>query len=146
MTSFLAPGTGRVLFLHLTKGDDLVKSIVEACKEAGLETGVVMSGIGSLRRFHYHYIQATTDEPSDVYEIIENPLELAALQGIILEGKPHLHAVVSEAGTKTYSGHVEDEGSEVQYLVEISILEVKDIKIGRRAGKYGTVTHFELLD
>jgi len=146
MTSFLAPESGRVLFIHLTKGDDLVKSITQACKEAGIETGVLMSGIGSLRRFHYHYIQATSDEPSDVYEIIERPLELAALQGIILEGKPHLHAVVSEEGTKTYSGHVEDEGSEVQYLVEISILEVKDIKLGRRAGKYGTVTHFEVLD
>jgi len=146
MTSFVAPQSGRVLLIHLTKGDDLMKSIAAACKDAGIENGVVMSGIGSLRRFHYHYIQATTDEPSDVYEIIEEPLELAALQGIILEGKPHLHAVVSAVGTQTYSGHVEDEGSEVQYLVEVSVLEVNGIKLGRRAGKYGTVTHFEVLD
>jgi hypothetical protein len=145
MTTFLAPETGRVLFLHLTRGEDLVKSITEACKDAGIETGVVMSGIGSLRRFHYHYIKDTADEPTDVFEVIEGPLELAALQGLVLEGKPHLHAVVSEAGTKTYSGHAEGEGSEVQYLVEVSILEVKDIKLGRRAGKYGTVTHIEIV-
>ena len=146
MTHFIAPGGGRILMIHLTKGDDLVTSIINACKEAGIETGVVLSGIGSLRRYHYHYIKDTKDIPTDVFEVVEGPLELVALQGMIIEGIPHLHGVVSEAGTKTYSGHVEDEGSEVQYLVEISILEVKDIKLGRRAGKFGTVTHFELLD
>jgi len=146
MTSFVAPTSGRVLLIHLTNGDDLVQSIEAACKDAGIVTGVLLSGIGSLRRFHYHYILSTNDKPDDVYEVIESPLELAALQGIILEGKAHLHAVVSEGGTKTYSGHVEDEGSEVQYLVEISILEVKEIKLGRRAGAFGGVTHFELLD
>ena len=146
MTSYLAEETGRVLLLHLTKGDDLVKSISKGCADAGIETGIVTSGIGSLRKFHYHYIMATSDEPKDVYEVIEKPLELVALQGIILEGKPHLHAIVSESGTKTYSGHVEDEGSETQYLVEISVLEIKDMPIGRRAKEFGTVTHFEWLD
>jgi predicted DNA-binding protein with PD1-like motif len=145
MTSFMAQNTGRVLFLHLTKGDDLLKSIENGAREAGIQTGVLVSGIGSLRRLHYHYIGATTDEPNDTYEIIEKPMELACLQGIILEGKPHLHGVVTEQGVKSYSGHLE-EGCEVQYLVEVAIIEVKDMPLGRRAGQYGTVTHFEWLD
>ena len=146
MTTFTAPGSGRILLIHLTKGDDLVRSITNACCEAGIETGVVLSGIGSLRRYHYHYIKDTEDTPTDVFEVIEGPLELVALQGLIIEGIPHLHGVVSQAGTKTYSGHFEDEGSEVQYLAEISIQEIKDIKIARRTGPNTTIKHLEILD
>ena len=145
MTSFIAENSGRVLLLHLTKGDDLLKCIEQGVKEAKIQSGIVTSGIGSLRRFHYHYIMATTDEPKDAFDIIEKPLELDCLQGIILEGKPHLHAVVTDMGTNCYAGHLE-EGSEVQYLVEVSILEIPNLPLGRRAGKHGTVTHFEWLD
>ena len=145
MTSFCAKHSGRVLFLHLTKGDDLLQCIEKGVKDAGIQTGIVATGIGTLRKFHYHYIMATTDEPNDVFETIEKPLEISSLQGIILEGKAHLHIVTSEQGTKSYSGHLE-EGSEVQYLAEISIIEVDDMPVGRRSGNFGSVTHFEWLD
>ena len=145
MTNFIAPGSGRILLIHLTKGDDLVKSIIDACRENGIETGVVLSGIGSLRRYHYHYIKDTKDVPTDIFEVVEGPLELVALQGLIIEGIPHLHGVVSQAGTKTYSGHFEEEGSEVQYLAEIAIQEIKGIKIGRRTGENTTIKHLEII-
>ena len=146
MTNFIAPESGRILLIHLTKGDDLVKSIIDACKENGIVTGVVISGIGSLRRYHYHYIKDTKDVPTDVFEVIEGPLELVALQGLIIEGIPHLHGVVSQAGIKTYSGHFEETGSEVQYLAEIAIQEIKDINIGRRTRENTTIKHLELLN
>ena len=137
MTTFTGPGTGRVLLIHLTKGEDILHSVTKAAKDAGITSGVVVSGIGSLRKFHYHYIGTTDDKPQDVFETVEAPLELASLQGAILEGKPHLHAVVSQKGTNTWSGHVED-GCEVQYLAEICIVELKDMPLGRRtAGEFG---------
>ena len=145
MTSFMTESTGRILLLHLTRGDDLLKSIEKGVKEAGIQCGIVTSGVGSLRKFHYHYIGSTSDEPQNINEIIEKPIELASLQGIILDGSPHLHVVATEKGSKSYAGHLE-EGCEVQYLVEISISEIKDIPLGRRAKEYGTVTHFEWLD
>ena len=141
MTSFLAENTGRVLFLHLTKDDDLVKSIIKGCKDAGIETGIVVSAIGSLSRFHYHYIT----EGEDIYDVIEAPLELAAMQGIILEGIPHLHGVVSTEGIKTYSGHFE-EGCLIEYLAEIAIVEVKSPPIGRRKRENEKISRFEWLE
>ena len=145
MMSFTGPGTGRVLLLHLTKGDDLIKSIEQGIKEAGIQSGVVTSGIGALRKFRYHYITTTSDESTDVFETIEKPLELVCLQGIILEGRPHLHGMVSAYGSESYSGHVE-EGCEIQYLAEISILEIMDMPLGRRIGQHSTISHFERLD
>ncbi|MCL2055614.1 MAG: DNA-binding protein [Oscillospiraceae bacterium] len=144
MTCFTGPGTGRLLLIHLTKGEDILKSVTQAVKDAGIVSGVVVSGIGSLRKWHYHYIGDTDDRPSDVFQTIEGPLELACMQGAILEGVPHLHAVVSEHGTKTWSGHVE-EGCEVQYLAEICILEMADMPLGRRKkGEFG-IANIEMI-
>jgi len=146
MTNFLSQNTGRVLIVHLSKGDDLLKCISQAVEENNIQTGIVTSAIGSLRKFRYHYIKDTKDDPTDIFEEVEGPLELVTADGLIIEGKPHLHALVSEYGSKrTISGHLED-GSEVQYLAEISILELPDMPIGRRFGKYGKAAHIEWID
>lgn len=131
--------------LHLTVGDEILQSIRDACKKHNIRTAIVTSGIGSMRKIHYHYITATTEKPEDVYETVEKPMELVSLQGIILEGEPHLHMLATESGHNAYAGHMEP-GCEVQYLVEISIIEVQDMPLARRAGQYATVTHFEWLD
>ena len=146
MTSFLSPGTGRVLVVHLSKGDDVLKSIAQGAKEAGIQSGIVTSAIGSMRKFHYHYIKDNHDDPTDIFEIAEGPLEVISMQGIILEGVPHIHALVSEFGDGRHiSGHLE-EGSEVQYLMEISIVEVLDLPLGRRFGRLGKISHLEWID
>lgn len=142
MKDFLAKKTGRILFIHLDKGDDVLKSIAEASEKNGIQTGIVTSGIGSLQQVSYHYIGATSDKPQDEYLTLQKPLELVSLQGIILEGKPHLHAMVAEEGKKCHAGHME-EGCLVQYLAEVSIIEVEDAPLVRRFGEYSTVTHFE---
>ena len=140
MTSFLSSSTGRVIFIHMTKGDDLVNSIIQACSEAGIKTGMVVSAIGSLSRFHYHYIS----ENDDIYDVVEAPLELAVLQGIILEGIPHLHGVVSTKGSITYSGHFE-EGCIIEYLAEIAVVEVVGAPVGRRKRENERITRFEWI-
>ena len=145
MKTFTSKNGGRVHLIHLTEGDDLLKSISEAAKTLHIETGIVTSGIGSLRKVVYHYTNATTEKPQDEFCTVNSVCELVSLQGIILEGEPHLHGLMTIGGGTCHSGHVE-EGCEVQYLVEISIIEVEDFPVGRRAGKYGTVTHFTWID
>jgi len=145
MTYFTGENTGRVHLLHLTNGDDIIKSIRQACAELGVKTGIVTSGIGSLRRMVYHYTDALTEQPKDVH-VDKNAIgELVCMQGIILEGEPHLHAMFTEAGGEICHGAHVEEGCEIQYLAEISIVEVANLPVGRRAKKYGTVTHFELI-
>ena len=146
MTTFLAEKTGRVLLIHLTKGDDLLRCISKAVEEHGIKTGIVTSAIGSLRKFSYHYIKDNNDTPTDIFEDVEGPLELVTAEGLVIEGKPHLHALVSEYGSKrTISGHLE-EGSEIQYLAEISIVELPNMPIGRRVGKCGKIANIEWTD
>jgi len=57
------------------------------------------------------------------------PLELFSLIGIIADGKPHLHAVVSDC-ERAYAEHLE-EGCRTLYLAEIVVLEVKSVDLTR---------------
>lgn len=145
MKDFLGGTVGRSLFVHLTAGDDVLLSIREACRKNNIQTGILTSGIGSMSQIHYHYILSTDEKPRDEFETVKSPLELINLQGVILEGEPHIHMMATESGHQAYAGHLE-EGCLVQYLVEISILEILDAPLGRRADDYATVTHFQWIN
>ena len=143
MKHFLGTQTGRVLFVHLTHGDDILKCVRQACKEAGITTGILSSGIGSTRQIIYHYPDSLTEKPLDIEVKVDRISELVSMQGIILEGEPHLHAMLTEKGGGICHGAHVEEGCEIMYLCEISIIEVEGLSLGRRSGKYGGVTHFE---
>ena len=111
MESFQANEFGRLIFLYLSKGDDLLQCIRSEIERRNLSSGMVVSAIGSLRKVVYHYIGSLEDTPRDIFRTIEGPLELASIQGLILEGTPHLHLVVSEEGS-VYAGHLEERSEE----------------------------------
>ncbi|MCI8971903.1 MAG: DNA-binding protein [Oscillibacter sp.] len=127
---------GRVIVMHLRKGDPVLESITEGLKEKQVKNAVLLSGIGSFRKLSLHGIKACSDTPSDYYYTLEAPVELGCLQGIVLDGVPHLHAVCSTPDGKTYVGHLEP-GCEAQFLVELSFLEVPDMKLTRRLDEFG---------
>ena len=76
-----------------------------------------------------HRVTGYDPEPVDEFITIEKPIELASLQGIVVDGHPHFHMVVSDL-EQAYTGHLED-GTTVLYLVEISLLELKNVDLVR---------------
>jgi hypothetical protein len=140
MRHFIGNGFKRVIVLNLLRGDKLLESIREKCAEVGLKNGVVLSAIGSLQRVHLHRVVSTTEVPEDEHVILEKPLELASLQGLIVDGSTHFHMVVSDT-ERTYTGHLE-EGTVVLYLAEISIGEIADLSVVRKKGA-GTAVYFD---
>lgn len=135
MKSFIASDYGRIIVIHLEKGEKVLESIENKISQLYIKNAVVLSAIGSLRKLSYHIITSTEAASSDEYLTIEKPLELSSIQGLILDGKPHFHVVCSSPDS-VYTGHLEYE-SEVQYLVEISIMEVKDMELTRKLDENG---------
>lgn len=135
MKSFTTNKFGRFVVIHLSKGEKLLESINAEIKRLGIRNGVVVSAIGSLRKVTYHRIATVEDNPQDEFLTIEAPIELSAIQGLILDGQPHLHVVFSDLNN-VYTGHLE-EGCEVQYLAEISILEIDDLDLTRKLDEFG---------
>ena len=54
---------------------------------------------------------------------------------LVLNGVPHFHMVCSAPGNESFCGHVEP-GCEVQYLMEIALMEVKDMALTRRKDEF----------
>lgn len=135
MKTFTTDNYGRFVVMHLGKGELLLESIQSEIDRLGIKTGVVASVIGSLRKVSLHIIKTTDALATNEFITIEEPIEIGAVQGLILDGKPHLHIVCSDTN-RAYTGHLEN-GCEVQYLAEASILEIKDMKLTRKPDEFG---------
>lgn len=135
MNTFTANQYGRIVIIHLTKGEDVLESLQTEIKRLGIKNGVLLSAIGSLRKAHLHIITNTEDESVNRYITIEKPIELGAAQGLIIDGEPHFHLVISEP-EGMYAGHMEL-GCEVQYLAELAVMEWTGIDLTRKADELG---------
>ncbi|MBW2059236.1 MAG: DNA-binding protein [Deltaproteobacteria bacterium] len=123
-------GPMRVVTIGFEPGEMLLESIKEAIAKAGVENGVVVSGIGTLKSCQMHYVTHTDFPAVDRFYTLQKPLELLSVNGIIADGEPHLHIVVSCGEKEVYAGHLEN-NSEVLYLAEIAVLEFNELKMTR---------------
>ncbi len=130
MKYFSTDQIGRIFVISLNPSDYVLENIKNLVKQENVKDAVVVSAIGTLDYCTLHMVM-TTDFP--VQNRFENwkdkPLELVHIGGIIANGEPHLHAVVSDH-EKAYSGHLE-EGCRVLYLAEMVIIELKSMNLAR---------------
>ncbi len=129
-----------VVVVALRYGDGLLESIREVAKQADIHTGVVISGIGSLRKGHIHTVVSNRYPPSDEYIQLEGPLEIAQFGGIIADYQPHLHINMMTLDRRYLGGHIED-GCEVLALMEITILRLKGLKLQRQKVDETSIAH-----
>ena len=127
----------RHVYLRLDPGDLALESIKEACDDHDIDSGVIVSGIGTFRNLNIHYVP-TTDFPEDKSERnefleLEGSWEVGTIDGAIADGDPHLH-VVAYNGDETVAGHLED-ACEVHLLGEIVIRKIEDLELTRRPGE-----------
>jgi hypothetical protein len=130
MEYFSTQQIGRTFVLRLDQGDMVLENINELIAKEGIKDAVVVSAIGTLDMCVLHMVTTTGYPAVEHFERWENkPLELSSIDGIIADGKPHLHAVVADS-EKAYSGHLEN-GCRVLYLAEIVIMELKSMDLTR---------------
>ena len=110
MRTYTTNQYGRTVIIHLGKGE-------------------------KLRKASLHVITSTDDWPVNQFITVEKPIELGAAQGLIINGEPHFHLVISEENS-LYAGHMEP-GCEVQYLAEFAILELLDVDLTRKTDTFG---------
>lgn len=120
----------QILFCRIDRGEDLLKSIRKAIEDAKLDTGIVISGVGSLLKARIHMVASNDFPPKDDFLDFEGPLEIVSLQGIIANGEPHLHISIVNRDFKSFSGHLE-EGCLILSICEVAILKVEDPKVIR---------------
>jgi len=138
MVRYIGQGTGRVLVLGLKRGDLLLESVVSALREENIRDAIITGAIGSLQKAVLHRVIGTGREPEDEFITLERPMELASLQGLVVDGQPHFHMVVSDTDS-AFTGHLEN-GTTVLYLTEITLLEVSGLALARRKNEDNIAT------
>ena len=129
MKTFIGEGLGRVVVINLQRGEKVLESVRKQLQEIGIRDAVILSAIGSLQQAVFHRVTGMQDSPVDEFVTLTQPMELASIQGVVMNGEPHFHMVVSDL-TKTYTGHLEEETT-VVYLCEISLAEIKGLNVQR---------------
>lgn len=136
MRYFTGAGGGRNIVVNLSKGEDILEGIGAACRAMNVRDAVIVGAVGSARKMRYHYVASTADDPENVFVTVDRACEIGALQGLILSGDVHVHAAFSDAAGRAYNGHLEP-GCEVLYLLEVTLIELPDLRLKRYLDEYG---------
>ncbi len=129
MICYVKEGIGRLIIINLERGDLLLESITQELNRLGIRDAVITSAIGSLSKVHLHRVTSMESVPVDEFIVLEKPMELSSLQGLVIDGHPHIHMVASDL-EQVYTGHLEND-TVVLYLVEISLLELNSVDLMR---------------
>lgn len=135
MKYFTAQEVGRTFIVRLERGDYLREAIIDMIQKEGIQNGIVTSGIATFDEVNIR--MANTYGFPIKYDThhLREPLELANLDGTIINQEPHLHGTVGN-GEHTWAGHLMDE-CRILYLAEIVIQEVKGANLTRKPDQDG---------
>ena len=123
-------GSRGLVVIGLGPGEKLLESIREVVKSCDIRDGAVISGVGTLKRCHMHYVNTSGFPPENRFYAVEESLEIGSISGLIADYEPHLHIAVGCRDQRTYVGHLEDE-SVVLYLAEVLIMRLDDMGLRR---------------
>ncbi|WP_224338076.1 PPC domain-containing DNA-binding protein [Haloprofundus halobius] len=127
------------VIVRLDRGDLALESLTEACEEHDVDTGVVVSGIGTFSNLNIHYVNRADlpEEKADRNVDLElnGSWEVTNVGGVVADGEPHLHVTAFD-GERTVGGHLEA-GCEVNVLGEFTIRKLDGLSLHRRPGTHG---------
>ena len=135
MSSFIYKQEGHTIVIYIARDGLVIETIENEMKKNNIKHGVLVSCIGTLQLAKMHFNVSKEETANDKFFEVDGPIEFAAAQSLIIDGHPHIHAVLANAD-KTYAGHLEY-GSVVQNLMEIVILEIPDLDVVRKKNSYG---------
>ena len=133
---------GRIVAFHMDPGLDLLKAIRSIVAEQGIHSGIILSGVGSLKTAVLRDLRTFPDafpitDANRVYVAREEPIELLSLTGNIARRDDgtvvvHGHLIISSGmeDGRAYGGHLV-EGSVVFSTMEIVLAETTGVALQR---------------
>ena len=123
-----------MILTRLMPDEDLFLSLKKIVKDHGIERGMIISAIGSLKNVVFVNVRPHTGMPVKTEDMIEieegGPFELLSLEGNFFpsqeDGEPviHLHAILGTSSGAVTGGH----------LLEARVFTTAEIILGTLAG------------
>jgi uncharacterized protein len=117
----------RFVALRLDPGEDLLLSLRAAVKEQEIQNAAILSGVGSLDRYHFHVVQTTNMPPGNTFVQGEGPFDILTITGLVVNGEVHAHITFSNTEL-AMGGHLE-EGCRVLTFAVIVMAEALDVDL-----------------
>lgn len=107
--------------IRLRRGDDLMLSIKELCREKNIAAGVVLSAVGCISQGRVRDASGVT-----IREISDH-CEIVSLNGTVSEARCHLHIALSKEDLSTIGGHL-CPGCIINTTCELVIAELPGVR------------------
>ena len=120
-------GASRFVALRLDPGEDVLLSLRAAVKEQEIRNAAILSGVGSLDRYHFHVVKTTNMPPGNTFVQGEGPFDILAITGLVVNGEVHAHITFSNTEL-AMGGHLE-EGCRVLTFAVIVMAEALDVDL-----------------
>lgn len=117
-------GASRFVALRLDPGEDVLLSLRATVKERGIQNAAILSGVGSLDRYHFHVVRTTNMPPGNTFVQGEGPFDILTVTGLVVDGEVHAHITFGNTEL-ALGGHLE-EGCRVLTFAVVVMAEALD--------------------
>ena len=117
----------RFVALRLDPGADVLHSLRAAVEERRIRNAAILSGVGSLDRYHFHVVQTTNMPPGNTFVQGEGPFDILTVTGLVVDGAVHAHITFSNTEL-AMGGHLE-EGCRVLTFAVVVMAEALDVDL-----------------
>lgn len=121
----------KVWILRIDPGEDILLSIKKFIQDNNIVQGVVMMGYGTMAQVSLHWVTHNQFPPNNRYDFWEGGIEIMSINGMIVDGEPHLHFTAATP-EGAFGGHME-EGCICYVLCEVAIMELQGPKMVRES-------------
>jgi len=117
----------RFVALRLDPGEDVLLSLRALVEEQRIRNAAILSGVGSLDRYHFHVVQTTNMPPGNTFVQGEGPFDILTVTGLVVDGQVHAHITFSNSEL-AMGGHLE-EGCRVLTFAVVLMAEALNVDL-----------------
>ncbi len=115
--------------VRIDPGEDILLSLRKFIKEKDIKQGLVVMGYGTMSHVSMHWVTHNRFPPENRFDKWEGGIEILSLNGMIVDGEPHIHFTASMP-EGAFGGHME-EGCICYVLCEVGIVEIEGARMTR---------------
>jgi len=115
----------RILVLRFKNQADLLAGLERMVKEQRVRNAVILSGIGSVKSYHYHTVSNGTFPSKNIF--VKNPAgpaDITGMNGYVIDGRIHSHITLADPD-RAFGGHLET-GTSVFTFAVVTLGVFKD--------------------
>jgi predicted DNA-binding protein with PD1-like motif len=127
-----------IVVMRLKRGDEIIESLKQACREYNIKNATIINMIGSLKGAKYYdpvmnpNLKCGISYADPIF--LECPVQFLGASGEIAhdgdELRIHVHATLADSSGNAYGGHLSEDGNQALNTIHIYIGIIEGVDMG----------------